>query len=61
MLMSNMNFLRLLPHNWTSQVFQTVWPVGPSADQPIFLNCRLKLFTEIASTEIPFVIMLKGS
>jgi len=61
MLMSNMQFLRLLPHNWTSQVFQTIWPVGPSADQPISLNCRLKFFTEIASTEIPFVILLKGS
>ncbi len=61
MLMSNMLFLRLLPHNWTSQVFQTVWPVGPSDNQPIVLNCKLKLFTEIASTETPFVILLKGS
>src|SRR5208337_630714 len=61
MLMPDIFLLRMLPRNWTSYGFQAVWPEGLSADQPLLLNCKLRLFTEIASTDIPLTIRLEGT
>jgi hypothetical protein len=58
MLKGDLSFLRLLPYNWTSKRFQVIWPKFDAQDQPLVLNPRLKVFTEIASVEVPFFVRL---